>query len=90
MSVTLCSFGDSPDHRTENHSPTSVGAMVSLPSQSSFPTASNLGDDLVSELCVLDHSLGQTRWKKSDVSLKLMQHSIGAGQLHFLLHAGGQ
>lgn len=61
----------------------------SLPSQSSFPNTSNLGDDIVSEFRVLDHSMGQTRRKESDVSLNLMQHSIGVGHLHFVLHARG-
>lgn len=50
---------------------------------------SNLGDDIVSEFCVLDHSMGQTGRKESDVSLNLMQYSIGIRQLHLVLHAGG-
>jgi hypothetical protein len=54
-----------------------------------FANTSNLGDDIVSEFCVLDHSMGQTRRKESDVSLNLMQHGICIGQLHLVLHAGG-
>lgn len=62
--------------------------MVSLPSPSSFPNTSNLGDDIVSEFCVPDHSMGQTRRKESDASLNLVQHSFGVGQLHFIRHPG--
>lgn len=51
--------------------------------------SSTLGDDIVSEFCVLDHSMGQTGRKESDVSLNLMQYSIGVRQLHLVLHAGG-
>lgn len=85
--VTLPCFSRSP--RTESHCSTPAETMVPLPSQSPSANTSNLGDDIVSEFCVLDHSMGQTRRKESDVSLNLMQHSIHIGQLHLVLHAGG-
>lgn len=70
-----------------SHRPHRV-TMPPLLSQSVFPNTSNLGDDILSEFRVPDHSMGQTRRKEGDVSLYLMHHSLCVGQPHLVLHAG--
>lgn len=62
--------------------------MLPLPSQSVFPDTSDLGDDVLSEFRVLDHSMGNTTRKKFDVSLYLMQHSLCVRHLRLVRHGG--
>ena len=75
-------------NRTESPSDTQGRTVLPLPSQSVFPDTADLGDDVLSEFRVLDHSMGHTKRKKVDVSLYLIQHSLCVRHLYLVLHGG--
>lgn len=51
-------------------------------------SGTDLGDKIVSEVDVFDHSMWDIKWKEIDESLDFMDHSICVGHLAPICHAG--